>query len=164
MFRILTMFRNWFLEGLPEVLRVLALLPVACVVFVFGLLGGGFVAVKPEGPCGTPLVAPMLAGGLGALLSFRAGVLASRPVRASIVGALTLTAIVSPFAVFDVSRGGFEIAVRFVGGAVGIGAVSGAIGGLLGFLLWPTSVSVNGGSVEPTMASMATKKNAGGQL
>jgi hypothetical protein len=162
MFRMWTMFRNWFLEGLPDVLRVLALLPFAYVVFGFGLLGGAVFAEKPTGTtCGTPMVAPMMAGGLGALLAFRVGVWASRLVRGSIVGALALTVFVSPFALIAVSRGDFEFAVRGFGGAVGIGSVSGALGGLLAFLLWPTEFK--GGSVEPTVASM-TSKNTGDQL
>ena len=157
MLRFWTMFRNWFLEGLPDVLRALVLLPVALVVFVLGMFGGGFAAVKPveHQTCGLPFLGPMMAGGMGALLAYTAGVCVSRPIRAAWVGPLILTIFVSPIVLTDVSRGGFELAARCLGGATGIGIVSGAIGGILGFLLWPATARDS--RDEPTLAELARR-------
>ena len=129
---------SWLLTTVLELLRAVAILCVGYACFMIGAVSGLLLASKPtQVVCGLNSLPMFIAGGLGGVLAFRQGIYKSQFLHSVTFAIVSLWMIVGPVAVFSATvRGDFETSLRLVGSAICIGAVNGAIGGVLGAFLF----------------------------
>jgi hypothetical protein len=95
-----------------------------------------------------PAYQPSSQGGLGGELAFRQGVYKSEFVKSVVFASVSLIVIVGPLATFSaIVHRDFETALRLIVGAFGIGTIDGAIGGVLGSIIFRNQMRKGGFSI-----------------